>query len=155
MVVGQPGMGSEKYFAMVQAAINETGLRDRIALCASYVPDRKIADVLAAASFGILNTTAEVYSASGQVHLFAAHGLPLAVAHRPIYSDAVAAGCVPFEVSERLEWPTLGAINAVAALARSKGLREQVSAGMKAMARRTGWETIAERYRQLYGRLVK
>jgi len=127
IIVGETGEGAETYMGQVQHLINQSGYRDRFLVCDTYVQADKVADVLSLAAFGILNSTSRVFSASGQVHLFAAHELPLAVADLPIYSDAVAAGAVPFRIDgNRMEYPTLDAINAVAALGESQNLRKQV-----------------------------
>lgn len=156
IVCGAPGRGVEHHAEVeIPGLINACGIMDRVFYRPSFIKDSMVSSVLALADFGILNTRSEVYSASGQVHLFAAHGLPLAVANRPIYIEAVQAGAVPFFVdSHWVDKPMLSTVNAIVSLARSKRLRAQVKAGMQSMAKRTAWPLIAGKHKKVYERVM-
>lgn len=137
-------------------AIGASGYERDIVVHASFASTSEIADMMACASFGVLCTLSDLLSASGQVHLYAAHGVPLAVADRPIYADAIRAGAIPYQVNAgALEWPTLSHINAIAALGNSAELRRRVGKRLRNLAESTAWQTLAPRYKRIYEGLVE
>jgi len=152
---GQP----DEYFSHlggVPRLIGQTGFGATILERREFVPPADLPDLFALADFGILNTTGNHISASGQVHRYAAHGVPLAVADRPIYADAIRAGAVPFQlhVEPRHEEPTVSLVNAMSAFASSSKLRETVGASMEQLAKETAWSKVRETYVKLYRELV-
>lgn len=134
------------YGQRVNGTAMETGYLPAIYKHDNFV-GAKLADVFAAADFGILNHLGgdpAVLSASGQAHLYASFGVPLACADAPIYSDAINAGfAVPFQLGRHVEEPTLSAANAIAALGSSAPLRHALSANALTYARETEWSHVA------------
>lgn len=140
---------------VLPAYVVQSGYDRDIVLYRQFSSLDVVPHLMAAAEFGVLNTTSTWYSASGQVHLYAAHGVPLAVADRPIYSDAVIAGAVPFKTKYEIkEEADLSAINALAALHNSPGLRNRVAAGLRRLAQETSWGRQAKLHTQVYEKLL-
>lgn len=138
------------------ATVSATGYGRDIVSYYKFVTPDQVADVVAACSFGVLNETmSKALSASGQVHLLAAHGLPLAVADVPKHTEAIQAGALPFQVDTACPArPTPSLVNALCAMTRSADLRRSVANGLAQMAQRTAWTRIAEVYKVLYQRLL-
>jgi glycosyltransferase involved in cell wall biosynthesis len=142
----------ERYPMYLEQAIDATGYGPCIKFMRKLVPVGTVPHIMAAADFAVLNTNAHTLSASGAVHAHIAHGVPLAVAARPIYHDALSAGALPFDLNdEHPNRPTLSAITALSVLARCPTARAIVSDGMKKLAAETRWSTLVERYKNLYG----
>ena len=140
----------------VRAAIALSGLSDIIHQNENYTADCQVQDIFSVADFAVLNTQSNTLSASGQVHLCAAYGVPLAAANRPIYYDAIRAGAIPFAVEQQTPSnPSLEAINAIASLAMCPSLRESVKRCMQKYAEQTAWSKLADGYCSLYGDLTK
>lgn len=129
---------------------NSIYLRDDV-----FVPREKVRHVMAALDYAILNTDSWTLSASGQTHVHAAYGVPVGVARRPIYDEAIQAGAIPFTVDDNNHNVTLAHVNAIAALATSKTVRAQVQESMKAFGRRTGWDKIAAQHAKVYRVLMQ
>lgn len=146
---------SPAFLTRFNSAIVATGYTPMILVRSSFVPAPKMPDVMAVASCAVLNTTSWNLSASGAVHAHAAHGVPMAVADRPIYTEAVAAGALPFEVDrEQPEKPTQSAVCALAALASSPAVRGSVGKSVYEWAQRTRWSKLVQDYYsapELYG----
>lgn len=144
------------YMSNVAGATYATGYFDRFILRKSFTPVADIPDVMAAVDFGVLNTTSHVLSASGAANVFLRHGVPLAVANRPIYTDAIRAGAIPFNIDEgRVEEPSGSMINAVAALARSAAVRSAVRAEELRHIQDVAWSRVAQLHHDLYQELLK
>lgn len=141
--------------SVLPSLIDATGCGPRIVYREGFVPVDKLADIFALASFGMLNTQSTTLSASGQVHNYAAHGVPLIVANRPIYEDAIFAGAPAFDVNiENPESPTLSAITTLAAMLLDPALRRHSKQGLLSLARATAWPRTAERHVALYTKLL-
>lgn len=153
IVTGQPGPDEGYAMGSVPAALSETGLGRYAVLRYDFTKTADLPKAFAAADFGVLNTMSPVLSASGQVHLYAAHGVPLAVADAPIYGDAIRAGAIPFQLEVDWVQPSLSLVNAIGALARP-AVREGVARGMRRLAKETAWARLAPRYLKLYTRLT-
>lgn len=137
--------------------IANTGLARTILYRPGFVRAEQVRHIMAAADFGILNTWGTDLSASGQVHVYAGHRVPLAVANRPIYTDAIRYGAIPFTVAlDSPTGPTMDAINAVAALAQSSVLREQVRTDLDRLVVDTEWgKLVREYYEPLYRSILE
>jgi len=158
LICGDPGQGGEDapYVQELLGLIGKLGYTDNVFLqCTKFVPRERVRDVMAAFDCAVLNTSSQTLSASGQVHLHAAHHVPLAVANRPIYHDAVQAGAVPFDVPDDSYKFSLSGVNAISALAASKAVRASVKQAMQDFAIRTAWPKVAGLYKTLYGHLTK
>jgi len=149
-IVGDSGGDTIYVERALKPAIDATGWNMNIRLIEKFVAPEEVPHMLAAAAFGVLNTTSWSLSASGQVHAYAAHGVPIAVADRPIYTEAVHAGAIPFTVGAAADQPTLDMIVAIAALARDQQLRATIRATMVKYAMETGWTRLVPRYVALY-----
>lgn len=154
--------GSDEYsgpFAsgLLPAVITECGVEEtRVFLRTGYSQDADVPHIMAAAQYGILNTVSNTLSASGQVHLHAACGLPIAVANRPIYSDAIRAGLPCFEVDQRdPEWPHESLVSVIGCLAGSADFRAFCQERALALAADTAWSKIAEMTVTIYQKLVQ
>lgn len=141
----------------LERVIDATGFGPCVKMVRQFVPTGTVRHLMAAADFAVLNTTAETLSASGAVHAHAAHGVPLAVANRPIYNDAIAHGAIPFDLDKRnVEKVTLSGVNAVSALARSEAVRSRVSAELMRLAEETRWsKLVTDFYEGFYEELVR
>jgi glycosyltransferase involved in cell wall biosynthesis len=137
------------YFTEIAMEVALSGNDSVIYQKSEFINEENVPHVMAAASFGMLSTRSYNYSSSGQVHVYAGCGVPLAVASRPIYADAINAGAIPFYPDDNHN-STLSQINAMASLALSPELREEVSMQMKGMAAATEWELVAEHHLGLY-----
>lgn len=148
----------ETYAQRVNGVAMEGGFLSAIYKRDGFVSPAQVPHVFAAADFGVLNHAGcepALLSASGQAHLYAAYGCPLACADAPIYSDAINAGfAIPFQVGRDNETPSLSLVNAIAALAGNDTLRAELSANAKAYAERTSWARVAERLIALYKELL-
>ena len=142
--------GGGGYFAELELIVAESGYGKRIFLRPMFTAVKDVPHVFAAADFGVLNTMSHSMSASGAAHVYARYGLPIAVAMRPIYAEAMRAGAVPFWLSEDAASPTLSLVNAIGALARDKGLREDGGKAMRAFAEETCWDHVAARHAEFY-----
>lgn len=121
-----------------------------------FVPVKETCKLMALADFGLLNTISDNLSASGQVHLYARYGVPLVVANRPIYNDAVRAGALPFELRANApEQPDPSLINGILAMAANSKLRATVGKNLALLATRTAWSRLAPRYQKLYHHLLE
>lgn len=152
------GSSMDPYYGeeLVPELIRRTGYDHLIAYHPGFVPVERTADVMAAADFGILNERGMSLSASGQVHLYAAHGVPLVVADVPKHTDAVMAGAVPFQVDQDMPGrPFESCMNAIGAMAVSERLRRKVGLGMADLAKRTDWRKIGQIYHRLYTSMVE
>jgi glycosyltransferase involved in cell wall biosynthesis len=141
----------------LNALVAHTGYGHDVLRYSRFVRPDEVKDIVAACDFGILNeTNGTVLSASGQVHLLAAHGLPLAVADVPKHTEAVQAGAVPFQIAtDGVTKATPSLLNALAGLYRSPTLRRSVTNGLRQMAERTAWSRLAEAYETLYRKLLE
>jgi glycosyltransferase involved in cell wall biosynthesis len=141
----------------LRPAIAATGYGPCIKLIERFTMPDDVPHIMAAADFAVLNSQSHNLSASGQVHQHAAHGVPLAVADRPIYTDAIRAGAIPFRVNEesRPDHPTQSAINAIGALASSKQLRSVVGNRLYRATRKTTWAKLVPTYLMLYAGEIK
>ena len=143
------------YMMSLQSLINATGFTGNIFLRPRFVPRDMVPHIMAAFDFGVLNTTSAVLSASGQVHLHAAYGVPFAAARRPIYDDACAAGGLLFTLDAQSHPTDLGLINALAALGSSESVRRAVKAAVLAYGARTGWNHVAKQHAEIYRRVLQ
>jgi glycosyltransferase involved in cell wall biosynthesis len=156
IICGEVSRGGEMYLQRLAHLLMLLGYEDRIVMREKFTNVGDVPHVFALADWGVLNTVAQTLSASGQAHQYAAFGVPLAVANRPIYYDAVRAGALPFEVDSDPAKPTPSAINAVAALAGESGqLHNECSAGLLRMAKATSWQFVAGKTQELYQRVLK
>lgn len=148
----------ESYAQRINAVAMEGGYLSALYKRDSFVSPQQVAHIFAAADFGVLNhigSDPALLSASGQAHLYAAHGCPLACADAPIYGDAFNAGfAIPFQTGHDTEAPTLSAANAIAALAGNAELRAELSANARAYAERTSWPRVAEQLAALYAEVL-
>lgn len=155
VVAGSPQQ-HEYGMMVVPSQIEMTGYGRDVIYRPVYIPDDRVQDLLAMCSFGILNTTSNNLSASGQVHLFASNGIPLLVADKPIYSDAARAGCPAFHVDDRMvETPTRGFVAMLAVMYRSANVRRLVGERMLALGQATRWTSLAKKYVALYKSLIE
>ena len=151
IIVGRPPL-ENIYRLHLENLVAATGFTNNIILRLKFVPRDMIGHVMAALDFGVLNTTGTSLSASGQVHLHAAYGTPLAAARRPIYDDACAAGALTFDVDAQGRCG-LPLVDALAALAKP-AVRKMVSESLRAYGQRTGWNLIARQHAEIYRRLL-
>lgn len=128
-----------------------TGYEHRIIISTRFTKQHEMPAVMAAADYGVLNTNAWVLSSSGAAHMFAAHGVPITCANRPIYHEALQGGAIPFWLGESPEIPTLSTVNAIAALASHQSVRQAIRHDMLEWAERTSWQKIAKRHMEAYG----
>lgn len=122
----------------------------------TYSSTDDLRHVMAAAEFGVLSNDNWNLSASGQVHAAAAAQLPLAVADRPIYAEAIAAGAVPFQVPEAPDCyrANESLVNAMVGLARCERLRRGVAADLYELAIDTAWANVAQAHVDIYGEVL-
>lgn len=145
----------DTYAARLNGAAMEGGYLTVLFKRDGFVDAQRRDDVFAAASFGVLNHLGHspaVLSASGQVHVAASYGLPLACADAPIYRAAFTGGFgVPFQVDPKEpEVPTLSGANAIVALAGDLRLRGLLMERAHEFARGTAWARIADHLVRLY-----
>lgn len=144
------------YLAELRQAVSWAGLGKQIIVRNEHVSDKAMADLYAAADYGVLNTTSWNLSASGQVARFAAAGCPVAAAARPIYSDAVLGGALMFRVDDGSPAaPSQSAVAAIAALATRADVRSRLSDAQRAYAETRAWSLAAEAHERLYERLIE
>jgi len=154
VVCGNAG-DAHTYRAFLRNVIEKSGCGDSIFLRDDlFVPRDKVKHVMAAFDYAILNTESWNLSASGQTHVHAAHGVPLAVARRPIYDEALQGGALPFRVARNSHDVTLSHINAIAALTGSEATRTQIRSSIQAFGKRTGWDRVAKQHAKVYHALV-
>lgn len=120
-----------------------------------FIRDEEIPHIFAAADYGVLNTTSDNLSASGQVHQLAAYGVAAAVANRPIYAEGIVAGAIPFELGDRVDHPSPSLVAAIGALSSDKALRDDSARRMRAFGEATSWPIIAGRHAELYKQLIE
>jgi glycosyltransferase involved in cell wall biosynthesis len=143
------------YPTFLRSVVDRAGCSDNILLRDdTFVPRDKVRHVMAAFDYAVLNTESWTLSASGQTHVHAAHGVPLAVSRRPIYDEALQAGALPYDVDPNSHNVTLSHVTAIAAMATSATVRKQVKNDMLVFGRKTGWDKIAEKHRKIYKALV-
>jgi glycosyltransferase involved in cell wall biosynthesis len=136
----------------LSGALVATGYAPMIKIRNGFIPPDGMKHVMAAATCAVLNTTAWSLSASGAAHAHAAHGVPLAVARRPIYTEAIQAGAIPFEVNAKEHWrPDLSLVVAIAALCNSPSVRGAVGARIGRWAQETAWDKLVPSYEEIYG----
>lgn len=140
--------GDTGYYTHISGAILESGYRRNFVVQPSWTRPEDVPHVMAAADFGVLNSNSPVLSSSGAAHVFARHGVPLAVANRPIYVGAIQGGAIPFEVNG--SEPTLSMVNAVAALARDDSVRRCVGTQLRAWSASTSWDVVAKQHLAVY-----
>lgn len=145
--------GETGYFKEIENAVCESGYGRHVHIHRGFTPVARVPDVMAVADFGVLNTNSWTISASGAAHVYMRYGVPLAVANRPIYNEAIRAGAIPFTLETDAYLPTLSTVNAIGALVRDKGLRETVGQQLRAYAERSSWENVAKMHTDLYSRL--
>lgn len=139
------------WWGVLSGVANATGYADRILVSTGFTQPHNMAAVMAAADYGVLNTNAWVLSSSGAAHMFAAHGVPLTCANRPIYHEAIQGGAIPFWLNEQdVGLPSLSMVNALAALASDSDVRKTVRYELLSWATRTAWERIARRHLEVY-----
>jgi len=136
------------YLMQIMQAIDATGYAPMIMLREGFTPPDKMCHIMAAASCAVLNTTSDTLSASGAVHAHAAHAVPVAVAAKPIYMEAIQAGALPFSVGPVPYEPTNEAICSVAALCSSENIRRTIRQSMVQWAKYTRWSKLVESYYQ-------
>ena len=145
----------QTWWSIIQGNTVATGYNNRIFYNPSFVAADQVQYVMAAADWGVLNTHAWVLSSSGAAHLYAAHGVPIACANRPIYHEALQAGAIPFDLESDVEVPSTSLINAVGALAAHVDVREQVASDMRDWAQATAWPRIGMKHIELYHRVLE
>lgn len=145
--------GETGYLNEIEGAIGESGYGRHVHIHRGFTPVARVPDVLAAADFGVLNTNSWTLSASGAAHVYMRYGVPLAVADRPIYNEAIRAGAIPFTLDSNAYLPTLSMVNAIGALVRDAGLRSSVGKSLREHAERSSWENVARQHVELYSRL--
>lgn len=149
------GAGDPQYSGLVRGTMTECGGDLNFRYVAGFLPSAEVRHVMAAATYGILNTVAWSLSASGAAHVLAGHGVPFACASRPIYEEGIAAGAVPFSLRPDNGEPDISLINAIAALARPGGaVAATVRESVMGFAHRTRWESVAQRHLKLYEEVV-
>lgn len=156
LVIKGGGANRDPNFAeQIDREKEQAGYENRVFRLDGFVPVPQVADVMAAADFGVLNTDSWNLSASGQTHLYAAHGVPIAVPTKPIYHEAIMAGAVPFEHHHLEMWkPTQSGVDAIASLAKDERLRNRVAFDMERFALQTRWDKIASVHATLYKELM-
>lgn len=152
IIAGEEG-NDGTYFQEIEGSIGESGYGRHVIIRRGFTPMNRVPDVMAAADFGVLNTTSWTLSASGAAHVYMRYGVPLAVANRPIYNEAIRAGAIPFTLDRDAYVPTLSLVNAIGALVRDKGLRHSVGQSMAKYAAMSSWENVAGLHVELYSRL--
>jgi glycosyltransferase involved in cell wall biosynthesis len=153
VIAGDFADSIKSYLMEVQGAVDETGYGRHVVLKPGFTDTADVPHVMAAADFGVLNTDGWTLSASGAAHVYMRYGVPLAVANRPIYNEAIRAGALPFMLGSDASVPTLNAVNAIGALVRDTELRQTVGAEMRQFAERTSWEVVAKKHIELYTQL--
>ena len=142
------------WWSVMQGVATTTGYGNRIIISPSFVAPHQMQHVMAAADWGVLNTCSWVLSSSGAAHLYAACGVPICVANRPIYYEALQGGAVPFDLEVDVGLPSRSLINSIGALASSSELRRGVGREMLEWAQRTSWENVAKKHLELYKELM-
>ena len=144
------------YRLFLRSVVDRSGCSGNIFLRDDlFVPREKVRHVMAVFDYAVLNTESWTLSASGQTHVHAAYGVPLAVARRPIYDEAIQAGALPYITEKNTHDVTLSHVNAIAALASSSTVRKQVKDSMLAFGKRTGWNKVAKQHAAVYAALTK
>lgn len=131
----------------------DCGFAENIFIINRFIPRDMINHVMAVFDYAILNTTSKTLSASGQIHSLSAHGVPFTAAERPIYRDAINAGAIPFTLGKENSY-TLMTVNAIAALASVKNVRDEVAASVKSYAIETSWHKQADRHVEVYREIL-
>lgn len=146
----------QSWWGILQGNIASTGYANRMFYSPQFVSHEQMAYVMAAADWGVLNTNAWVLSSSGAAHLYAAYGVPIACASRPIYYEALQAGAIPFDIrSDDPTMPSESLINVIGALSAHEDVREQVAADMRKWAASTDWAVIGRKHLELYTKLLR
>lgn len=145
----------ELFFGQVRWLLNHTGLELRTTIYPTFLPVQNVPHVLSLADFGVLNTTSWSLSASGAAHVYARYGVPIAVANRPIYYEAMRGGALAFDLASNAVDPTDSAVDVIAALTSNLELRRQVEIDMRVWADQTRWPLIAKQHLDLYNRIMK
>lgn len=120
----------------------------------AFIPRESLGDVMAVLDYGVLNTRADTYSASGQVHEYIAHGVPLIVAQRHIYADAIEAGSPSFIPIKEPGAFSDEMVSAIAGLATNRRLRQSISWGFEAYRTFTSWKNIGKAHLRVYKELT-
>ena len=155
IVCGSTG-DDHTYRVFLRDVVNRAGCGGNIFIRDDlFVPRDKVKHVMAAFDYAVLNTESWNLSASGQTHVHAAYGVPIAVARRPIYDEALQAGALPFAVELNSRSVSLSHVNAIAALASSKTVRHQIKESIRAFGRRTGWDKVAAQHAKVYRALMQ
>jgi len=153
VIIGASSDPTSKYAIHIQNKIWFSGARN-IHVFNTFIKREDMADVFAILDYGILNTNSHTLSASGQVQEHIARRIPIAVRNRPIYSDAIRAGAIPFNLKET-ETSSATAMHALTALATSKRVRDSVKLKMQWYSKKTSWDIIAAVHTKLYKRLLE
>ena len=146
--------GDTNYLHDVENAVGESGYGRHVHIHRGFTPVARVPDVMAAADFGVLNTNSWPISASGAAHVYMRYGIPLAVANRPIYNEAIRGGAIPFTLGPDSGVPTLSMVNAIGALVRDVRLRAAIGQQLCAYAEKSSWENVAGQHVDLYRRLL-
>lgn len=141
---------SQAHLPHLQGLVETTGLGPRTYFWNAFIPPQSVADVFALADYGVLNTTSWTLSASGAAHVYASHGVPLAVADRPIYQEAIRGGAIAFDLNIDAHIPTESCVGCIAGMSRSGSLRSEIRQAMQDWAIKTEWPNIAKKHLELY-----
>jgi len=132
-------------------AIDEAGYLTRMFLQPTFTPAQDVPHLLSVASFSVLTTNSRIFSSSGAAHALAAHGVPVAVAERPIYRETIGGGARSFALDdEYLDRPTPSLLAAIGALAVSGALRAEVGGALSRWAEQVSWPVVAKRHMEIY-----
>jgi len=160
------GQAQEAFLPYLHKMLDITRLTVRTLVYPSFVKTCDVSNIFALADFGVLNTAKDLLATSGAVHVYAYNGVPLAVANRSIYQEAIRGGAVAFDVLQEDAYnrpslqpfdgstPTDSAVDVVAALASNPALRAYVRSSMVNWAKQTQWPIIARQHLALYEQVI-
>lgn len=153
IVAGQSDENMFYYRKQLDECKRDCGFAENIFIVDKFIPRNMMNHVLSVFDYAILNTTSNTLSASGQVHALAAHGVPFAAANRPIYRDGIGAGAISYPLDKDNHY-TIMTVNAVASLANSPEIRDEIKQSMIAYAAETSWKNQAAKHIKLYKELL-